>query len=233
MCGRFTLVKPVGAVRERFMIGAPAPLEPRYNIAPGTEIVTVTTDRDGVPRGELLLWGLVPNWAKDPAAGFKMINARAETLSEKPAYRSAFERFRCLIPADGFYEWRARPGQAKQPFHITRSDGDLFAFAGLWSVWHRGQADELRSCTIITASANERMADVHPRMPVILEREDEAAWLGASTSVADLQALLHSLSAQQTVLRPVSNAVNSANNDGPECLDDAPATGPEPDRLFS
>jgi putative SOS response-associated peptidase YedK len=233
VCGRYTLAKPDGAVRERFMIDESIPLEPRYNIAPGTEIVTVTTDREGVPRSELLRWGLVPSWAKDPTTGFRMINARAETLSEKPAYRSAFERFRCLVPADGFYEWQARPGQAKQPFHITRSDRDLFAFAGLWSVWHRGRADELRSCTIITTAANELMASVHPRMPVILEREDEAAWLGASTSVAELHALLHGLPAPQTELRPVTNAVNSTSNDGPGCLDDAPPAQPGPERLFN
>lgn len=223
---------PVGAVRERFAIGGALALEPRYNIAPGSEIVTVTTDRAGVPRGELLRWGLVSPWARDPGAGFKMINARAETLAERPAYRSPFERFRCLIPADGFYEWQVRQGHAKQPFHVTRSDGELFAFAGLWSVWHRGEADELRTCTVITTAANELMASVHDRMPVILDRAAEPAWLDAATPAATLQELLHSLPPHQTHLRPVSTAVNDVRNDGPECLADAPPPEPTPGTLF-
>ncbi len=233
MCGRYTLAKPVGAVRERFAVGDALTFEPRYNIAPGTEIVAVTTDRQGAPRGELLRWGLVPAWAKDPAVGFKMINARAETLAERPAYRTPFERFRCLIPADGFYEWQARRGQAKLPFHVTRDDGQLFAFAGLWSVWHRGEPDELRSCTIVTTAANAVMANVHDRMPVILDSETESAWIDAATPAATLQELLRSLPPGQTHLRPVSPAVNDVRNDGPECLDDSPPPEPEPATLFS
>jgi len=233
VCGRYTLAKPVAAVRERFAVGDALTLEPRYNVAPGTEIVAVTTDREGAPRGSLLRWGLVPAWAKGPAVGFKMINARAETLAERPAYRTPFERFRCLIPADGFYEWQARQGQSKQPFHITRSDGQLFAFAGLWSVWHRDEPDELRTCAIVTTGANERMATVHTRMPVILEREAEYAWLDPATPAATLHSLLRSLSAGQTQLRPVSTAVNDARNDGPECLADAPPPEPAPGTLFS
>jgi putative SOS response-associated peptidase YedK len=143
-----------------------------------------------------------------------------------------FQRFRCLIPADGFYEWQARQGQPKQPFHITRSGEDLFAFAGLWSVWHRGEADELRTCSIITTSANERMAAVHSRMPVILDPEAERAWLDPATPSATLEALLHSLSAGQTVLRPVSSAVNDARYDGPECLADPAPQEPMPATLF-
>jgi putative SOS response-associated peptidase YedK len=228
VCGRYTLAKPIGAVRERFAVGDALTLEPRYNVAPGSEIVAVTTDRDGAPRGELLRWGLVPSWAKDPAVGFKMINARAETLAERPAYKGAFQRFRCLIPADGFYEWQPRDGRAKQPFHVTRSDGALFAFAGLWSVWHRGGTDELRTCTIITTTANELMATVHSRMPVILDREQEALWLDPAVPVPALQTLLHGLAADITELRPVSTAVNDAANDGPECLTDVPLQEPAP-----
>ncbi len=234
MCGRYTLAKPAWAVRERFSVGDAVTLEPRYNVAPGTEIVAVTTDRDGAPRGEMLRWGLVPSWARDSAGGARMINARAETLAERPAFRTPFERFRCLVPADGFYEWQAREVGPKQPFHITRGDGGLFAFAGLWSVWHRGEADELRTCTIITTAANERMAAIHARMPVILDRDTEATWLDPATPHATLEALLHSLSDGQTVLRAVGGAVNDARYDGPDCLADAgPAqAAPEQGKLF-
>jgi putative SOS response-associated peptidase YedK len=232
VCGRYTLARPVGAVRERFAVGAEIALEPRYNVAPGTEVVAVTTDREGTPRGERLRWGLVPSWAKDPALGFKMINARAETLAEKPAYKTSLQRFRCLIPADGFYEWQARPGQSKRPFHITRGDGQLFAFAGLWSVWHRGEPDELRTCTIVTTTANQRMASLHDRMPVILARDAEATWLDPGTPIEALQTLLTGLPAEQTQLRAVSSAVNDVRNDGPECLADAPPADPAPGTLF-
>ncbi|MDE3129745.1 MAG: SOS response-associated peptidase, partial [Acidobacteriota bacterium] len=144
MCGRYSLttVDPA-TLRGRFPIGETVALEPHYNITPGSDVLAVTTDREGRPRGEHLRWGLVPSWASDTSTGFKMINARAETLLERPAYRAPFERFRCLIPADGFYEWQAVPGERrKQPFRITRADGELFAFAGLWSVWHRGRPEE-------------------------------------------------------------------------------------------
>lgn len=232
MCGRYTLAGPVGAVRERFAVLDALAFQPRYNVAPGSEVVAVTTDREGLPRGELLRWGLVPHWAKDPAVGFKMINARAETLCDNPAWKVPFQRFRCLIPADGFYEWQARPGQSKQPFHITRGDGELLAFAGLWSVWHRGEADELRTCTIVTTVANARMAAVHDRMPVILDRDTEDSWLAPGTPTEALRALLHGLPAAQTHLRPVSSVVNDVRNDGPGCLADAPPHGPVPGTLF-
>ncbi|MGH2842838.1 MAG: SOS response-associated peptidase, partial [Solirubrobacteraceae bacterium] len=209
----------------RASLAAAAPLitGPRYNIAPGTEVAAITTDREGSPRGELLRWGLVPAWAREPKLGVKMINARAETLGERPAYRGALKRLRCLIPADGFYEWQARPGARKQPFHITRANGEAFAFAGLWSIWHGGQDDELRTLTIITTAANDRMARVHARMPVILEPAAEALWLDPATDPGALQGLLHGLDAEDTRLRAVGTAVNNARYDGPDCLAD-PAT---------
>ena len=195
-------------------------------------MLAVTTDRDGRPRGEHLRWGFVPNWAKDTRVGFKMINARAETLGERPAYRSAFERFRCLIPADGFYEWQPIPSEnRKQPFHLTRADGELFAFAGLWSVWRRGEPEELRSCTIITTAANSTVARVHDRMPVILPRESESDWLAHDTPVGELEHLLRGLPAEEIVLRPVGPAVNDARYDGPECLFDPPP--PAQEALFT
>jgi putative SOS response-associated peptidase YedK len=217
MCGRYTLAANPAMLRERFALGGELPLEPRYNIAPGSEVAAVTTDREGAPRGVSLRWGLVPAWAKESAVGFKMINARAETLADKAAYRTPLQRFRCLIPADGFYEWQVRQGLPKQPFHITRADGQPFAFAGLWSVWHRGEEDELRTCTIITTAANGTVAPLHARMPVIL---DPAAEHDSTPAPAVLE-LLQSLPADQTRVRAVGAAVNSARIDGPECLLDA------------
>jgi putative SOS response-associated peptidase YedK len=234
VCGRYSL-KPVdpAQLRARFPIGESLEITPPYyNITPTSEVLAVTTDRHGRPRGEHLRWGLVPNWAKDTKVGFKMINARAETLAERPAYRGAFERFRCLIPADGFYEWQTVVSESrKQPFHITRSDGALFAFAGLWSVWHRGEPEELRSCTIITTAANSAVAAVHDRMPVILPRESEQLWLSHDAPLGELEGLLRGLPAEAMALRPVGPAVNDARYDGPECLLDPPP--PMQDTLFA
>jgi putative SOS response-associated peptidase YedK len=224
MCGRYSLAAPDPArLRARFPIGDSLKLAPHFNIAPSTEVVTVTTDREGSPRGEMLRWGLVPSWADDTRTGYKMINARAETLDERAAYKLPFARFRCLIPADGFYEWQARDGaRHKQPFHITRADSAPFSFAGLWSVWHRGEIDELRSCTIITTAANSVMAPIHDRMPAILSPEAECTWLDHATSAADLRELLHGLRPEALSLRPVGPAVNDVRHDGPECLLDPP-----------
>lgn len=231
MCGRYSL-RPIdpAQLRARFPVGETAVLEPpHYNIAPGTDVLTVTTDAEGRPRGERLRWGLVPGWAKDTRGGARMINARAETLRERSAFRFAFERFRCLIPADGFYEWQPIPGERrKQPVHVTRADGALFAFAGLWSVWHRGAPEELRSCTIITTAANALVAPVHDRMPVILPPQAEDAWLCRETPPEELDRLLVGLTAREMALRPVGPAVNDARYDGPECLFDPPPPAQAP-----
>jgi putative SOS response-associated peptidase YedK len=208
-------------VRSRFPVGESVEIRRRYNVAPGDEVLAVTTDREGEPRGELLRWGLVPSWAKDPDTGLRMINARVETVAERPAYRRAFERFRCLIVADGFYEWRREPIGPKQPFHITRDDGGLFAFAGLWSIWYAPGGDvKLRTCTILTAAANATIAPLHDRMPIILAPEHEAAWLDHDAQPAELEQLLGGISPSHTTVRPVSPAVNDARYDGPECLQD-------------
>jgi len=224
VCGRYTLATPDPAdLRARFPIGESVALRRRYNVAPGDEVLAVTTDRDGAPRGELLRWGLVPSWAKQPGSGeLKMINARVETAAQKPAYRRAFERFRCLIPADGFYEWQLLPDGSKQPFHISRSDGQSFAFAGLWSVWRGRTGEQLRSCTILTTAANQALAPLHDRMPVILDPPDEHAWLDITTPRPRLAELLAGLDPADTALRAVSTAVNDARYDGPACLQDAP-----------
>jgi putative SOS response-associated peptidase YedK len=219
MCGRYTLAAPdPSAIRARFPIGESLEVRRRYNVAPGDDVLAVTTDREGHPRGEMLRWGLVPSWAKTPDTGLKMINARLETVSERPAFRRAFERYRCLIVADGFYEWRPTPGGPKQPFHITRADGDMFAFAGLWSIWHGENSDKLRTCTIITTAANPAIASLHDRMPVILPDGSESAWLDTSTPRDELTEILAGLPGDQTALTEVGFAVNDARYDGPECL---------------
>lgn len=229
MCGRYTLTAPADALRQRFPLGESVQLAVRFNVAPGDEVVTVGL-RDGRPVGRLLRWGLVPPWAPDPSGAFKMINARAETVAEKPAYRDAFARRRCLVLADGFYEWR-RVGPLRQPYHVTRADGAPFAFAGLWSGWRdpTGGPDGdgwLRTCAIVTTEANARIADIHPRMPVILDPAAEAEWLDPATPPARLHELLRPLPAELTAVRPVSQAVNDARRDGPECLADPAPTAP-------
>ena len=230
MCGRYSLaIADPAQVRARFPIGESVEVRPRYNVAPGDDVLAVTTDKEGNPRGELLRWGLVPSWSKSPGSAAKMINARAETLSDRPAYRGAFERFRCLIPADGFYEWRRPETGPKQPFHITRRDHELFAFAGLWSVWRR-DSEVIRSCTIITTAANEAVAELHDRMPVILPRDREAAWLDAGTPPEVLHELLAGLGAESMAAREVSTAVNDARHDEPDCL--AAPAAPASQTLF-
>lgn len=224
MCGRYTLATPdPAAIRDRFAIGESVEVRQRFNVAPGDDVLAVTTDREGAPRGELLRWGLVPSWAKSPNTGLKMINARLETVTERPAYRRAFERYRCLIVADGFYEWQAMPAAPKQPFHVTRDDGALFAFAGLWSIWHGPDGNKLRTCTILTTTANSALAGLHDRMPVILAPDAEAQWLDTSTPPERMTEILAGLPARQTALAPVGPAVNDARYDGPECLAPPPA----------
>lgn len=223
MCGRYSLAGPDPAqLRARFPLGERVQLRRRYNVCPDDEIAAVTTSREGEPRGELLRWGLVPHWSQDPGSGPKMINARAETLAERPAYRDALKTRRCLIIADGFYEWQAREGRRKLPWHVTRADGGPFAFAGLWAIWH-GEGDRtLRTATIITTQANSVLAGIHDRMPVILKGPvEEEAWLDHATSPDAVMDLLTPLANADTARRPVSTAVNDAGNDTPECLEDA------------
>jgi putative SOS response-associated peptidase YedK len=227
MCGRYSLATPAqNDLRARFALGESLEIRQRFNVCPGDDVVAVTTTKEGEPRGDLLRWGLVPHWAKDASTGFKMINARSETLAEKSAYRDALRTRRCLIVADGFYEWQARPGRAKLPWHVTRADGAPFAFAGLWAVWH-GPADEvLRTCTIITTDANATLRDVHDRMPVMLrDQAEEDAWLDHGTPAPLLRELLVPLPDALTARRAVGPAVSDARYDGPDCLLDAEPDG--------
>ena len=222
MCGRYTLASPnPSEVRARFHIAESIEVRRRFNVAPGDDVLAISTDREGSARGDILRWGLVPSWAKEPDTGLKMINARVETVAERPAFKRAFERYRCLIIADGFYEWQPVSGGPKQPFHITRDDCAMFAFAGLWSIWHAPDGGRLRTCTILTTAANAAIAPLHDRMPVILAPDAEASWLDVSTPRAELDEILRGLPPARTALRAVATAVNDARYDGPECL--APA----------
>jgi putative SOS response-associated peptidase YedK len=225
VCGRFTLATTTAdELRQRWPLGESVEIEQRFNVAPGDQLVTVGV-REGVPTGRMLRWGLVPPWARDPSIGYRMINARAETVAEKPAFRTSFARRRCLILADGFYEWQ-RQGRAKQPFHITRADGRPFAFAGLWTGWKDPAIEDedrawLRTCTIVTTEANDKITGIHPRMPVMLEPDEEQIWLDPERPQDELLRLLHPLPEEETSFRAVSRAVNNARYDGPECLADA------------
>jgi putative SOS response-associated peptidase YedK len=226
MCGRYAIAGPdPSQLRGRFPVGESVEIRRRWNVAPTDEVLTVTTTREGEPRGELLRWGLVPHWAKDPGMGAKMINARAETVAEKPAFRDAFAARRCLIVADGFYEWR-REGGRPQPMWITRADGEPFAFAGLWATWHGPDERVLRTCSIVTTHANDALAPIHDRMPVMLAPETEADWLDPAAPPELLHELLRPAPDREVAHRPVGYAVNSVRNDGPECLEAPEAEAP-------
>lgn len=222
MCGRYTLHHKPEAVAARFNVEAPHELiVPRFNIAP-SQIVPVVRGRDARESARELVgckWGLVPFWAEDPSIGNRMINARAETLAEKPSYKRALKSRRCLIPADGFYEWK-KDGKAKQPMHIKRPDDELFAFAGLWEEWKAPDGQRLQTCTIITTEPNELMAQIHNRMPVILPRAAESVWLDPTfDDPAQLVALLKPYDARELEAYPVSPAVNSPAREGDELID--------------
>lgn len=219
MCGRFTLVSPYVAVTERFHDSASPALRPRYNIAPGQDVLCVI--RDGANRIEPLRWGLIPFWAKDPAIGNRLINARAETVAEKPSFRSAFAKRRCLVVADGFYEWRPA-GKRKVPVYIFLKSKKPFGFAGLYESWKDPGGREIRTCTIITTEANEIVRPIHDRMPVILPEGAEDRWLDPGEGSRErLRALLTPYSAGEMAAFDVNPIVNSAGHDAPDCI--APA----------
>ncbi len=220
MCGRYTLATPdLGQLRTRWPLPETVQLRRRYNVAPGDDVLAVVQRPDAAPAGTLLRWGLVPHWASDPRElAAKTINARAETVAERPAYRDAFQRRRCLIVADGFFEW-----SGGVPHWITRADGAPFAFAGLWASWRpKGTArdvEPLRSCTIVTTAAAEPVRALHDRMPVILHPAAEGAWIDPATPAGALHALLEPGAVPDLDYRPVSRNVNDARHDAPDCLD--------------
>ncbi len=202
---------------------------PRYNIAPGQNVITVRLPgSDDARIWEHRRWGLVPHWAKDARIGNRMINARSETLAEKPAFRVPLRRQRCLVPADGFYEWAAGPG-AKQPYLIARQASRLFAFAGLWEHWEGKDGEVVASCTLVTTAANDRLRSIHHRMPVILPREDYAAWLDPAVQRSEaIVALLRACPDDWLETHPVATRVNDVRNDDSDCVERTP----EPLTLF-
>jgi putative SOS response-associated peptidase YedK len=221
MCGRFIQCTSGAALAERFHLPAAPDLPPRYNVAPSQPVGAVRVAAGGGREWIALRWGLVPAWAPEPRTGYSTINARAETVADKPTYRQAFRRRRCLIPADGFYEWR-QVGARKQPYCIAPADGAPFALAGLWERWERdGQV--LESCTILVTQANALLAPLHDRMPVILNPADEARWLDpAVTDPAVLRPLLVPCPPERLRLWPVGTAVNHTHHDGPDLMAPVP-----------
>jgi putative SOS response-associated peptidase YedK len=219
MCGRFTLAITPEQLREAFpwLEASQAP-PPRYNIAPSQPVAVIPND--GNRRLDFFVWGLVPSWSKDPKIGDRMINARAETLAEKPSFRAAFRRRRCLIPANGFYEWKAVPeSKRKTPYYIQLKESKPFAFAGLWENWFAPDGSQLLSCAIITTRPNALMEAIHNRMPVILPEAAYETWLSPNEAGPDeLLPLLAPYPAAEMQAYPVSTLVNSPANDLPDCI---------------
>lgn len=223
MCGRFTIISDPVKMMERFVLDeVPFNLEPRYNVAPGQMVPAIIADK-GKRRMGQLKWGLVPSWAQDEKIGYKMINARAETLTVKPAFRNLIARKRCIIPADSFYEWK-QTANGKQPVRILMRSGEPFAFAGLFDTWTRQDGQKLHTCTIITTRPNELVRDIHDRMPVILRGpEHEAIWLDREVCDPELlQSLLVPYDASQMRSYPVSPIVGNPKNDVSECIMEYP-----------
>lgn len=222
MCGRFALFAPLDVIAAE--LGAEPPAEvaearsPRYNVAPSQRILVVRRTAGGSRKLDLLQWGLVPFWAKERAIGHRLINARAESLSTKPAFREAASRRHCLIPASGFYEWAPSAGGRKRPHFITRRDGELLAFAGLWERWrHGGDEPALETCTIVTTAANAAVAPLHDRMPVVLSKTDQLRWLEATTPIDSCLELAQDATA--FTAWPVGIGVNDPRRDEPALLE--------------
>ncbi len=214
MCGRFAFYSPTEATAALFGADASIAVEPRFNIAPGQYIAAIRESEQGGRELAMFRWGLVPFWAKDPAIGNRMINARAETVAEKPSFRAAYRHRRCLVLADGFYEWK-KEGDTKTPYFISLQNGHPFAFAGLWETWSAKESDEtIQSTTLITTAANESMAEVHHRMPIVLQPDTADRWLaGDEQIIADVAANSPVLQAW-----PVAKRVNNARNEESELI---------------
>jgi putative SOS response-associated peptidase YedK len=222
MCGRYRLTRKKEILAEHFGIEPPDNWQPRYNLAPAQDVPVIRQDRHEPKRfASTMRWGLIPFWSKDPKDGFKMINARSEGIADKPAFKEALRKRRCLIPADGFYEWQ-KSGGKKRPFCFTLADETPFAFAGLWERWKDPEGKLIETCSIITTTPNKLTADVHDRMPVILHPDDYDLWLDPGFhNVEALQAMLRPYEADHMKRYEVSSRVNAVQNDDPEVI--APA----------
>jgi len=218
MCGRYALRAPPEVLREAFELGDVPETAPRYNIAPSQPVLIVRADDEGNRSAAWVRWGLVPAWSRGPDSRYSMINARAETVAARPAYRSAYRSRRCLVPADGFYEWCRLDG-GKQPWFIHRRDDGVFAFAGLWERWQPGDdRDPVVSCTILTVPANALMAPIHERMPMILPPDQWPAWLDRRSSTGALQELLQPRDDDEMIAAAISTRVNNPRHDDPDIL---------------
>lgn len=216
MCGRFSLGTIAETIQKIYGDELNLSLTPRYNISPGQQILAIKSDGH-TPSVETMLWGLIPSWANDRSIGYKMINARGETVADKPSFRSAFQSRRCLIPADGFYEW-VKQGKGKQPYYFCQVDKAPFSFAGIWESWTDDETGEhIDSCSIITTAANKLVEPVHHRMPVIIQPESYDAWLHGSSS--NQRQLIEPYEWPSFKVYPVSTYVNNARNEGPECIE--------------
>lgn len=219
MCGRFTLTADPSQLRDTFQgLSIARETTPRYNIAPSQPIAVIPND--GKNRLDFFVWGLIPSWAKDPKIGNRMINARAETVHEKPSFRAAFRRRRCLIPTDGFYEWKREPGRkTKIPMYIQLKSGEPFAFAGLWESWNAPDGSNILSCTIITTQPNPFMETIHNRMPVILPKAAYSLWLDpGEPDPGQLKTMLKPYPEGEMTAYPVSTLVNNPANDVADCI---------------
>lgn len=217
MCGRFAQKSPSKKIKKQFKVEEVPSLVERYNVAPTQSVLAVREASDG-REAAFLKWGLVPSWAKDPGIGNRLINARSETVTEKPSFRVAFARRRVLVPADGFFEW-SRRGDRKRPFYFHMRDGEPFAIAGLWERWE-GEGGPLETCTLLTTEANELLAHYHDRMPVIVRPEDYEVWLDADISQPErLTPLLRPYPHEEMSAYAVSALVNSPSNDTPRCVE--------------
>ncbi|MCI0430136.1 MAG: SOS response-associated peptidase [Rhodospirillales bacterium] len=217
MCGRYLLISPVEAMRRFFDVGGLLNLPPRYNIAPTQDAPVMRLDQEG--RRELIQmrWGLVPAWAKDLSMGARCINARAESVAEKPAFHDAFRRRRCLIPTDGFFEWE-KTGKIRQPWRIGLAEGGLMALAGLWERWRAPDGNVVRTYAVVTTNANALVAPLHDRMPVVVAPAAFPDWLDAETPPERLQEIMRAFPSELMSAHPVSRRLNDARNDDPACI---------------
>jgi putative SOS response-associated peptidase YedK len=218
MCGRYVLKAALPDIARMLGMDVDLALEPSYNIAPTTPVPACRMEQPDRKELTLLRWGLIPHWAKQADGGYRMINARAETVAEKPAFRSPLRNRRCLIPADGYYEWKSVGGR-KQPYYFSMKDGRPFCFAGLWERWQPADGDPIETCAIITTGANALGAEIHPRMPVILAADDYGRWLDPRVTQADaVVPLLAPFPPEAMTTYPVSTLVNNARVDEPRCI---------------
>jgi putative SOS response-associated peptidase YedK len=217
MCGRYTLIASPVQIKDFFGLEEVPEFAPRYNVAPSQEVPIVRLDEKGTRRLVQVRWGLIPSWAEDASIGYKLINARSETVADKPSFRAAFRQRRCLVPASGFFEWRAN-GKTKQPFYIHQRDGLPLAIAALWERWKAPEGQPVESCTLLTTEANQTLRPLHQRMPVFLAQADHTCWFEPSAKPADLLPLLRPYSAEELVAYAVSSQVNNPRNEGPRCI---------------